>query len=126
MSSEKATRHPPESSVVQSALAMLLASIQEQNHHSAMLNDQRESDSFQSEIERLDRLAEDRRIATESVQLAAESVQLAASRAAAALLRLRKPGGPRKTRVFDFLLFCQQTAATTTRPITLLELLENM
>ncbi|KAG8957295.1 hypothetical protein FRC00_004182 [Tulasnella sp. 408] len=82
MSSKKATRNPPKSSVVESALAMLLESVQEQNLVSATLHDQRDRDSFQSEIERLDSLAEDR-------ILAAESVLLAARRSAAALLRRR-------------------------------------
>ncbi|KAG8912346.1 hypothetical protein FRC00_004727, partial [Tulasnella sp. 408] len=82
MSSEKATRNPPRSSVVEKALAMLLESIQEQNLVSATLNDQRDSDSYQSEIERLDCLAEDR-------ILAAESVLLAAKRSATVFLRRR-------------------------------------
>ncbi|KAG8912345.1 hypothetical protein FRC00_004726 [Tulasnella sp. 408] len=82
MPSEKAIRYPPKSSVVEETLAMLLESIQEQNLVAAPLNDQRDGDSYQSEIERLDCLAEDR-------ILAAESVLLAARRSAAVFLRRR-------------------------------------
>ncbi|KIO27005.1 hypothetical protein M407DRAFT_23697 [Tulasnella calospora MUT 4182] len=108
MSTEKATHNPPESSVVESAFSMILASIQEQNRHSATPNDQCESDSLQSEIERFNRLEEDNIFAVQYVQLAVESVQLvaesaklaaksaqlAARRARASLLRQRNATVP--------------------------------
>ncbi|KAG8911494.1 hypothetical protein FRC00_006391 [Tulasnella sp. 408] len=79
MSNKKATRNPPKSSVIENALAMLLESVQEQNLVAATRNDSEDGDYFQSEIERLDCLAED-------TIFAAESVLPIARRSAAALL----------------------------------------